>query len=143
MTGEPVLSRHRLPRLYRWGLAALWFAPVVLIVASVLAGQGLSPGLVDPHFWLPLAVMAIPAVYLWREGVDVLPGGLVTRVHWPRYYPYAYLKTWMVDDHPARRVLTIWDVDDRKVFEQRTRHLTDLSRLLGALDDNIHCRSRC
>ena len=141
MAGEPVLSRHRLPRGYRWSLATLWFAPVVLIFLSALAGRGISLSLIDPRFLLPLALMAVPALYVWREGIDVLPDGLMTRIYWPRYYPYTHLETWYMDDRPLRRVLTIWDSDNRKVFEHRIGHLTDLPLLVCALKANIRYRN--
>lgn len=137
---EPVLSRHRLPRTYRVSLTVLWLLPIGLLLFTILFSRGLSWTLLDPRFVLPLALMALPGLYFWREGVDVLPSGLVAWVFWPRYYPYTHLQTWYLDSRPNRRVLTVWDVDSRKVLELRPGHLTDLPQLLSALKDNIRYR---
>src|SRR3712207_2626559 len=108
MFRQPVLSRHRLPRRFRVPLAALWLTPQALLVLTILSGRGLTPALFDPRFALPLLLMALPALYIWQEGVDVLPQGIVARVFWPRYYPYEALDTWYLDARAQRRVLTVW-----------------------------------
>ncbi len=136
-----VVSRHRLPRAYRVSMAALWTAPILMFVGAILVSQGVSMALLDPRFWLPLAVMVIPAWYIWHEGVDVLSNGIIRRVHWPRYYPYQQLDNWYYDSRPDRRVLSVWDHDNRKVLECRAGHLTDLPRLLAALKLNLRNRN--
>ena len=140
-TKEVVLSRHRLPRLYRVGIAILWTAPIVILTLAILVSQGITAALLDPRFWLPLAIMAVPALYIWREGVDVLSDGIVSRVHWPRYYPYQQLDNWYYDSRADRRVLTVWDGHNRKVLECRAGHLTDLPKLLTALKANLRNRN--
>lgn len=136
----PVLSRHRLPRRYRLGLTALWLLPIGLLILAVVLSRGLLPALLDPRFVLPLLLMGLPALYVWQEGIDVLPNGLVARLFWPRYYPYSRLETWYLDSRPGRRVLTIWDRENRKVLEARPGHLTELPALLAALKDNLRYR---
>jgi len=142
MRSQTILSRHRLPHPYRWALAALWIAPACIFFVALLLNHGLSPALFDPRFLLPAVVMSLPALYIWREGVDVLPDGIIARVHLPhRYHPYAALGAWYLDTRPNRRVLTVWDVHNRKVLECRPGHLTDLPLLLRALKDNVCCRN--
>jgi hypothetical protein len=126
--------------VYRWGLMVLWLLPGILFLLVILINWGFTLAVFDPRFWLPLLLMAVPALYVWREGVDVLPDGLLTHVFWPRYYPYAHLDTWYIDQHPQRHVLTIWDAQHQKVFEARTGHLTDLPLLLAALKSYIRYR---
>lgn len=140
-----VVSRHRLPRRYRLALAGLWLAPVGLLLAALMLGGRVSPALLDPRLLLPLALMLVPAVYVWQQGVDVLDTGIITRVHWPRYYPDRALDAWHFDGHADRRVLTIWGRTGHttcKVFECRAGHLTDLPALLAALRTRIRPR-RC
>ncbi len=141
MPHQPILSRHRLPHPYRILLAALWVTPPSIFLVTLLLQHGLTAALLDPRFWLPALVMSLPALYVWREGVDVLPGGIIARVHVPRYYPYASLGTWYLDSRPDRRVLTVWDTHSRKVLECRPGHLTDLPTLLAALKANVRYRN--
>lgn len=141
MVKEPVLSRHRLPSIFRVSLAGLWIMPIGIFILAIVFSQGLSATLLDPRFWLPLGVMLIPALYIWHEGVDVLPSGIITRVHWPRYYTYTQLDNWYYDNRPERRTLTVWDGRNRKVLECRAGHLTDLPKLLAALKTNLRNRN--
>jgi hypothetical protein len=141
MERESVLSRHRLPRFYRVSITILWIAPVFLLFMAMLLNQGLTLWLLDPRLLLPLALMLIPAVYIWREGVDVLPTGIISRVHVPRYLPYSKMDNWYYDSRPDRRTLTVWDAHNRKVIECRAGHLTDLPRLLAALKANLRNRN--
>lgn len=134
---QPVLSRHRLPRFYRLSLTSLWLMPMCLLALSVMVGRGPSPALIDPRFWLPLLLMALPAVYVWREGIDVLPHGIMRRVHWPRYLPYCHLNRWHLDNHGESRLLTIWDRNQRKVIECHADHLSDLPLLVQSLAENL------
>lgn len=134
---ELVLSRHRLPPPYRLGLAALWLAPVGLLLLALVISRGVSPELLDLRLAAPLGLMALPALYVWQEGVDVLPGGIVARIYWPRYYPYRCLERWYLDDVPGERALTVWDGERRKVLECRAAHLTHLPLLLAALKMHV------
>lgn len=137
---EPVLSRHRLPRAYRVSLAALWLAPIVIVVLVSIFQGGFTFALLDPRFVLPLVLMAVPALYIWHEGVDVLPSGIIRRIHVPRYYPYDSLETWYFDRRDDRRTLTIWDAQNHKIVECRAGHLTDFPDLLAALKTNVRYR---
>lgn len=140
MSREPILSRHRLPWAYRISLVVLWLTPVGLLTITTLVGNGLSPHLLDPRFWLPLLLMTLPALYVWQEGVDVLTNGIVARVHWPRYHNYDRLETWYFDTRFGKRVITIWDADNRKLLECRAGHLTELPALLRAFKDHVRYR---
>ncbi|MBN8619744.1 MAG: hypothetical protein J0L63_12610 [Anaerolineae bacterium] len=137
----PVISRHRLPRPYRCGLVVLWLLPILLLLAAFWIGRGPGLHLFDPRLWLPLLLMGLPALYIWHEGVDVLPDGLRIRVHWPRYRSYAELDNWHLDTRQGRRLLTVWDRDNHKVLEVHSAHLTDLPRLLQSLKANLRPRS--
>ena len=72
---QPVLSRHRLPRTYRLSLTGLWLAPTALFLITFIIA-GLERAGFDLSLLLPLVMMAVPALYVWHEGIDVLPGGL-------------------------------------------------------------------
>ncbi|MBL8156226.1 MAG: hypothetical protein JNM70_18750 [Anaerolineae bacterium] len=134
MTAETaVLSRHRLPRPYRIGLAVAWSLPAGLLMGALLAGQGVNAALLDARLLVPLGVMLLPAVYIWQEGVDVLADGLVIRVHWPRRRDYAELARWSLD----AEALTVWDRAQDKALEVHAAHLTDLAGLVRALDEHL------
>jgi hypothetical protein len=138
MPGAPVLSRHRLPRVYRVGLTLFWGLPVALLVGLLALRGGLALLLLDLRLTLPLLLLALPALYIWQEGVDVLPQGIVARVHVPRYHDYRLLHTWVFDERPDRHTLTVWDHQQRKILECRAGHLTDLPLLISALRENVH-----
>ncbi len=140
MEKEPVLSRHRLPRMYRVSLSVLWITPITILTGAIIFSQGLTAALLDPRFWLPLAIMFIPAIYIWHEGVDVTASGIIARVHGRRYYSYQQLDNWYFDNRSDRRILTVWDGDNRKVLECRASHLTNLPKLLAALKTNLRNR---
>jgi hypothetical protein len=141
MMSRTVLSRHRLPTRDRVGLVIGWVAPVVLLALTVIFSRGITPNLIDPRFWLPLAVLLWPAFYIWREGVDVLPDGLLIRFHCPRYRAFADLDNWYLDSRPNHRLLTIWDRDNRKALEVHAAHLTALPALTAALKDHLRYRN--
>jgi hypothetical protein len=138
---NPILSRHRLIHPYRIAMVATWVMPTCLFIITIALSRGLSLSLLDPRFLLPVLLMCLPAVYIWREGVDVLRDGIIARVHIPRYYPFTSLGTWYLDSRPNKRVLTVWDVDNRKVLECRPGHLTDLPRLLKTLKEHVRYRN--
>lgn len=140
MPYETVISRHRLTAPYRWALAALWALPAGILLVSALLGRGFSLHLADPRLLLPLALMALPALYIWREGVDVRGDGLVIRIHGWRYRSFAELDTWYLDARPQRRLLTVWDRRGYKVLECHAAHLTDLPLLLAALKQKLRYR---
>jgi lysylphosphatidylglycerol synthetase-like protein (DUF2156 family) len=140
MTQAPIISRHRLPRGYRVGLTALWLAPIVILLLTLVLRWREASAWLDIRLLLPLALMALPALYVWQEGVDILPHGIVRRVHVPRYFAFDHLDNWYYDQRPGRRVLTIWDSNQRKVLECRAAHLTDFPLLLRQLKDRVRYR---
>lgn len=140
MSTQPVLSRHRLPRPYRLSLTALWLTPIALLSLTLLISHGFSPALLDPRLLIPFLLMTIPALYIWREGVDVLPEGLSVNQHGSHYHAYTELDNWYYDSHPDKRVLTIWDSENRKALECRA-YLTDMPLLLHALKENLRPRN--
>lgn len=140
MARQPVISRHRLPRGYRYGLAALWLTPPVLLLLTPLLVLGVDPALLDPRLWGPLLIMALPALYVWQEGVDVRRDGLTARYFWPRFHAYDCLDTWYYDVRPDRRVITVWNAHNRKVLECRSAHLTQPRMLLDALHQHVRNR---
>lgn len=134
MSPQPeIISRHRLPTPYRIAIPLLWLAPIGVFLVVFFARTGLTPAALDPRLLLPLLLMALPALYIWQEGVDVLKDGIVRRVHVPRYYPYTVLDDWQ----HSRDVLVVWDRRRRKALECRPAHLTDVHLLLAALRDNV------
>lgn len=137
---EPVLSRHRLPRGYRVGLTVLWLTPLSLLTLTMIWRLGLTAALLDPRFLLPALITTLPALYVWQEGIDVLPSGIVRRVHVPRYFSNEVLETWYFDARPDRRLLTVWDAQHQKVVECRAGHLTDLPALLDTLKERVRYR---
>lgn len=141
MPPQPVLSRHRLPKGYRYALAALWVTPAIILFSSLIIARGISPHLIDPRLLLPLMGMSLPALYIWREGVDVLPDGLRIRLHGWRYRRFEELDNWYLDNRPQRRLLTIWDQQGRKVLEIQAAHLTHLPMLLAVLKAKLRYRN--
>ncbi len=141
MPQQPVISRHRLPAAYRYALAGLWVTPAFILLISLIIGRGFSLHFFDPRLLFPLIAMILPALYIWREGVDVLPEGLRIRIHGWRYRSFDELDNWYLDNRPNRRLLTVWDQHGRKVLECHTAHLTDLSKLLATLKDKLRYRN--
>lgn len=127
------LSRHRLPQPYRALLIVFWLLPILLGVMAIGVGRGFSPAFFDPRFILLIALMSLPAFYIWQEGVDVFPEGLYVRVYVPRYYTYDELWTWRQE----RGILTVWHDSRQKVLECHGVHLTDFEVLVGTLRENI------
>jgi hypothetical protein len=127
-----VISRHRLPQPYRAALAALWLLPSLMLLATLAllhGGRALA-------VLLPLVVLALPALYIWREGVDVLPTGIVRRIHLPtRRYSYAGLAGCAYDD--ANGVLRVWDSGGEIALECRAGHLTEFERLRALLAEQL------
>jgi hypothetical protein len=139
MNSTPVLSRHRLPRVYRVGLAGLWLTPVVIFILTLFISHDFALNWVDARLLLCLALMCLPAAYIWREGVDVLPNGLRVRIHVPRTYAYDDLDNWYFDARSDKRVLTVWDSHNRRALE--CRGLTDFPLLLRALKEHLRYRN--
>lgn len=141
MLREPVLSRHRLPHFYRVSLTLVWMMPLCIFVIAILGSRGATMALGDPRFLLCAGIMCVPAFCVWREGIDVMPSGIVARIHLPRYYSYEQMETWYCDYRSNKRVLTVWDANGFKLWECRTGHLTDLPKLLSALKRNVRYRN--
>lgn len=132
-----VVRRHRLPHPYRVGLAALWVVPLLLFITVMALERGVDLALLDPRFLLPALVMIAPALYFWQEGIDVLPDGIVRRMHVPQYFPFTVMARWHYDRRQDRHVLTIWDAHDHKIVECRAGHLTDFPMLLETLEEKL------
>lgn len=141
MPSQPILSRHRLPSSYRYLLAALWAAPAVVLFFGLILGHGFSPYLIDPRLLLPLVVMGLPALYVWREGVDVLPDGIHIRLNGWRYRRFDELDNWYLDSRPQRHLLAVWDLEGHKVLEIHAAHLTNLPTLLATFKDKLRYRN--
>jgi hypothetical protein len=135
-----VISIHRLPRRYRYSLVMLWLTPLLILLGTLLLVHGWIPALLDPRLWLLLGMMALPALYIWQEGVDVLPEGVIIRQHVPRFYRYEALETWYIDTRPLRKLLTLWDVQQRAVLRIHSSHLSDLPTLIAALQTHLRYR---
>ncbi|MFQ3567736.1 MAG: hypothetical protein SNJ59_12135 [Aggregatilineales bacterium] len=137
---NPILSRHRLPTPYRQALASLWAAPVGMLLVLMLARGGAEAVTTDLRPMLLLAIMLVPAFYIWNEGVDVRRRGMQVRIHVPRYYAFTALAAWSYDARPGFRVLTVWNRRGAKALECRASQLTDLPDLLEALRLHLHQR---
>jgi hypothetical protein len=142
------ISRHRLPAPYRAVLTALWLTPIALLAGTLVFARGFSPALLDFRLAITFGLMALPALYVWREGIDVLHDGLRVRVAVTRRYPYDGLGGWQLADRPARvveagghierdRVLTIWDQHGQTALQVHAAHLTELPSLIAALGENV------
>ncbi len=112
----------------------------MLLIGAIVIGRGFTLALFDPRLLLPALIMLTPAVYVWREGIDVLPEGIVRRVHVPRYYHFDELKTWTFERRDGQRLIIIWDDDERKLVEV-SAVLTDLPTLLATLRARVRGRS--
>jgi hypothetical protein len=137
MPDDLVLSRHRLPRLYRVGLTVMWVVPLLIFIAAMAVGRGVDGALLDPRFIAPALIMIAPALYFWHEGIDVLRDGIYRRIHLPGYYAFTEMARWQYDRREDRRVLTIWDRQGQKIVECRAGHLTDFPALLETLEERL------
>jgi hypothetical protein len=137
---NPILSRHRLPTPYRQALAGLWAAPVGILLALMLVRGGFEAVTADLRPALLLAIMLLPAFYIWNEGIDVRQRGMQVRIHVPRYYAFTALAAWSYDGRPGFRVLTVWDRRGSKALECRAGQLTALPDLLETLRLHLHQR---
>lgn len=133
MDAPSALSQHRLPAFYRRALPALWLLlpGLLLLLIVVMAGPG--PALFSPRLWLPLLVMALPAAYLWQEGVDVCPTGLRRRIQFRRFITYSEVAEWVYDARPGVRVLRVFDAGRQIVLECRAAQLTEFDCVIEAL----------
>lgn len=130
---SPVISRHRLPTPYRVGLSAGWLVPIAIMLLLAIARGGLA-ALREPG-WITCGLLALPALYVWREGVDVLAGGVRVQSHGVRRYPYDELVGWR--EEGAGSVLRVWARDGQLAIEARAGHLTHFDALTDAVRANI------
>lgn len=135
-----ILSRHRLPHPYRGALVALWVLPAGLLYLTLIAAHGLRAALVHPVLLLTLTGMALPALYVWQEGVDVTEQGLVIRSGGWRRRQYHELDSWYVDTRRNHRIFTVWDDNQQRVISCHTAHLTDFATLARALKARVRWR---
>lgn len=132
-----VLRRHRLPTFYRVGLTMMWIMPLCIFITAMIGGRGVDRDLLNPRFVLPALVMIAPALYFWREGIDVLPNGIYRRIHLPQYYAFTEMRRWHYDARDDRHVLTIWNAEGEKIVECRAGHLTEFPALLDVLEKRL------
>ncbi|MDX2160889.1 MAG: hypothetical protein SF162_06145 [bacterium] len=138
-----MISRHRIPHPLRAALALAWVAPHAVLTVALAAHLRDDParlaGLLDVRYWVPLALLLIPAVYIWREGIDVRRGGVTTRLHVPRTLAYHELRAWRWDRRTG--IVTVWDRHGRTAFETHIAHLTQHERLIAALEQHVERES--
>lgn len=135
---NPVISRHRLPQPYRGALIALWLTPIALLLVTIIIGTGANPALFDPRFILAVAVMGIPAYYIWQEGVDVLPDGLRVRIRLGGTYTFHELSDWHLGTISGSDFLSVWDWRKQRVLGCPSAHLTEFPTLLTTLKTRIN-----
>lgn len=140
MGATQILSRHRLPQPYRGVMVGLWLLPVAILYGALVVAHGAAAAMAHPGLLFPLALMALPALYLWHEGIDVTEHGLWVRMRGWCYYPYSHLDTYTIDTRRERHVLKIWDVHNRRVLSCHATHLTELPLLLRALKGRLRWR---
>jgi hypothetical protein len=91
-----------------------------------------KPGLLlDVRALLPALLLLLPAVYIWREGIDVTPSAIIRRIHVPRRYPFHALARWRFDQRVG--VLRVWNREGEIVLECRREQVTDFEGLLARL----------
>lgn len=134
---EPIISSHRLPQPYRTALAILWLLPPLLLTGALSLGSGMLP--LDLRLILPALAMLVPSWYVWREGVDITPSGLIARIQLPRRHYFSALACWAYDARVG--VLWVWDRRGRLVLECRAAHLTRFDALLQMLESQLTKRA--
>ncbi len=139
-TSPTVLSRHRLPQPYRTAIVVLWLVPIAILFTALAVGNGFKLALLHPVLLVALIGMGMPALYIWREGIDVTEHGLVVRIRGWRYLPYERLGAYYLHDYKGGRVLKLWDAHNRRVLSLYAAHLTALPVLLTALKCHLRWR---
>lgn len=136
---DSVVSRHRLPQPYRTLLVCGWLALPTILLVGIMLGAGPSLSYFDPRFLLLIGLMALPAYYVWQEGVDVFEGGLLARFYVPRRYRYDRLSHWQVKFvwRVNAEILTVWDENNHIVLSRHLAHLSDVRRLIDTLSDHV------
>ena len=130
---EIVLSRHRLPQPYRSLLALLWVTPTILLGVVLAASHGARA--IDARVLALMVVMLIPGLYVWREGIDTTPNGIICRIHRTRRYRYGMLTDW--DYREKAGVLRVWDETGDLALECYAAHLTAFEALIVTLQTRI------
>jgi hypothetical protein len=136
----PVHSRHRLPEPFRSVLCGLWLTPATLMLLTLVHMHGLSWAVFHPFTLLAALVMALPAWYVWNEGVDVTETALRVRMTGWRVRTFEQLDTWHLDRRRDDAILTVWDRQNRRVIHTHAAHLTDLPALLRTLKTRVRER---
>ena len=135
-----VISRHRLPEPFRSILAFLWILPICLLSVTLIVQNGFSLNLFHPLMLLTVTAMALPAIYVWNEGVDVTRTGLNIRVQGWRSRTYDQLVCWTLSTYHETRILKIRDAHQQYVLNCHLAHLTDAAQLLRVLKSKVHYR---
>ena len=106
----PVISRHRLPEPYRSLLCGLWLTPPALMFLTLIKLNGLTWAVFHPLTLLAGVLMALPAWYVWQQGVDVMPDALHIRITGWRRRTFDQLDTWtLAPNPPDEPILLVWD----------------------------------
>ncbi|MEO0565868.1 MAG: hypothetical protein AAF125_27410 [Chloroflexota bacterium] len=133
-----ITSRHRLPEPYRSLLCALWLTPTTLLALTLIRFGGLSWALLHPLTLGALALMTLPAWYVWREGVDVTDKALHIRITGWHHRHFDQLTHWHLDRrNPDAPILKVWDEHGRMVIYTHATHLTELPLLLRVLKSRV------
>lgn len=134
---DEVLSRHRLPAPYRGALTLLWLLPGLLLAGALLVSRGPQVALLDPRLLLPLCLMLLPALFVWRQGIDLGQRGLWLRLSLPSYHAYDALSEWRLLHTPQGRILGIYARDESILCHWHALHLSDCDALLEILRQKL------
>jgi len=127
---NPILSRHRLVQPYRLLLTVTWLIPMILLVFLLVLQ---SAAFLNPRLWLLLLMMALPALHIWQQGVDVGQQHLTVRMAIPRHFPYEVLRSWEIFHVPGGRMLQLTDETGEHVLQVYLVHLSDYPLLIDRL----------
>lgn len=134
---DQVLSRHRLPAPYRGALTLLWLLPGLLLWGALLLTRGPHTALLDPRLVLPLCLMLLPALFVWRQGIDLGQRGLWLRLSLPSYHSYDALGEWRLLCTPQGQILGIYARDESILCQWHAAHLSDPDLLLATLRQKL------
>lgn len=134
---DRVLSRHRLPAPYRGALTLLWLLPGLLLWATLLLTRGPQMVLLDPRLVLLLCLMLLPALFIWRQGIDLGQRGLWLRLSLPSYHAYDALGEWRLLHTPQGQILGIYARDTSALCLWHAVHLSDCELLQETLREKL------
>lgn len=138
MIASAVVSRHRLPEPYRSVLVGLWLLPPCLMFAVLLIFGSAQFALLHPLTLLFLCLMSLPALYVWREGIDVTAVGVRVRMGGWHYRPFARLRGAFITYERGTAVFTLLDENAVRVVMCPAAHLTECRRLVALLRTQLY-----